>query len=215
MAKLKCPLCGAFTAPTPCAFEAQVVLTGGQFSLDLDSFEYRQGQARAITSEEIGQPTYGIMNCQACGGRFVAKKHYSEGWQAVYPIQYKIVSQDVPEPIRSEFDEANLCFTIGAYRACTSMCGIALEAMLREQSVAGLKELKDKGIISERLYRQADQVRLWANVAKHELINEAVTSEEAKQLLLYLEQVFHEVYIAEKQLSNLTEKLKQIKKGKS
>lgn len=183
--------------------------------MELDSFERKQGQAMAVTPEEIGPPTYGIMTCQACGGRFVAEEHYSEGWQAVYPIQRKAVSQDIPEPIRSEFDEANLCFAVEAYRACISICETALEAMWREQKVCSLKELKDKGIISERLYRQADQVRRWANVAKHELIHEAVAPEEAEQLLSYLEQIFHEVYVEEKQLSDLSEKLKRVEKGES
>jgi len=206
MGKLICPHCGAFTAPTPVAFEAKVT-----YRLSSGQVYHREGVAEAITRDVHGQPTYGIMTCQSCNKWFVAEKVRRE-WSTVYPIQHKPVAEEIPEAIRSEFDEANLCFAIGAYRACISMCMTALEATWQDKKVSSLKELRDNGTISENLFRRADQVRRWANVVKHQLVHEVVTREEAEQLLSYLEQILDSVYVEEKRLSDLTQKLGQVKK---
>ena len=62
---------------------------------------------------------------------FVAKRERfarEDDWSAVYPIQHKPVAEEIPEPIHSEFEEANLCFAIGAYKACVSMYMTVLES---------------------------------------------------------------------------------------
>ena len=194
MGKLICPLCGVYTSFVP-------VRASGA------------GSGPNITDYR-GLANYAILTCQACENHFIAEKVIDE-WLAVYPLPHKPANGYIPEPIRSEFEEANLCFTVRAYRASVSMCSAALEAMWREQGVSGLKELREKGIISQKLFKQADQVRRWANVAKHEPIHEVVTSEEAEQLLSYLEKVLDDVYVEEKQLSNLKEKLERIEKNAS
>jgi len=194
MGKLICPLCGVYTS----------------FALARTS---EVGIGPQIT-DYPGLPNYAILTCQACENRFIAEKVKGE-WLAVYPLPHKLANEYIPEPIRSEFEEANLCFTVRAYRASVSMCSAALEAMWREQGVSGLKELREKGIISKKLFKQADQVRRWANVAKHEPIHEAVTSEEAEQLLSYLEKILDDVYVEEKQLSSLIEKLERVEKNAS
>ena len=93
------------------------------------------------------------------------------------------------------------------------MCEAALEAVWRKKEVSGLQGLKDKGIISERLYQQANEIRKWANVAKHEIIEDAVTKEEAEELLKYLEDLLDNIYIQPQRMSDLTQKRKQIEKS--
>ena len=194
MGKLICPLCGVYTS----------------FALARSS----EVDIGPQITDYPGLPNYAILSCQACENRFVAEKVKNE-WLAVFPLPHKQINEYIPEPIRSEFEEANLCFTVRAFRASVSMCSAALEAMWREQGVSGLKELKEKGIISKKLFKQADQVRRWANVAKHEPIHEAVTSEEVEQLLSYLEKILDDVYIEEKQLSILIEKLERVEQNAS
>ncbi len=206
MGELVCPRCGKYTAPKPATFPAQMTIRSG------GSFRYERGTANAVTPDGEGWPAYGIMVCQACEDCFVAEKDYYNKWIAVYPLQHKPVARELPEPMKSELEEASLCFTIGAYRASVLMCETALEAIWHEQQVSGLKELRDKGTISEKLYKQANQVRRWANVAKHQLIHEVVKREEAEQLLSYVEQILSAVYVEEKRLSDLTEKLEQVEK---
>lgn len=207
MAKLICPLCDAFTSPTPVEFNAEVTIQ------HVTGWTSRTGEATAVVPDEYGQPTYGILVCQACEKRFVAQKNKStDEWSAVYPIKHKPVAKEVPEPIRGEFEEANLCFAVGAYRGCLLVCKTVLIALQREQNVSSLDELKENGIISPRLYDQSDEIRLWANMIGHEDIRQDITKEDCDELLAYLEALLNAVYVEPKRLSSLTQKRKQLKK---
>jgi hypothetical protein len=205
MAKLVCPLCGTFTAPIPSWFKATVSRTVYAFPGPAVSSE--DGWAQAVTVSEAGQPTYSVIVCQACGKRFLAELKGNE-WSAVYPIAYKAVAKEIPEPMRSEFEEACLCFAVGAHKGCLLMCRTTLIALQREQKVSSLGDLKDKGTISDRLFRQADQVRLWANMVGHEDI-----PKDSEQLLAYVEVLLDDVYVKPARLAALSQKREQLKKG--
>jgi len=210
MSKLICPHCGAFTAFLPAQIRGKGLLVE-RSTEDRDMWE--EVSIRAVTPHRPGQTTYAILICAGCEQRFVAKEEY-DGWSAVYPTVHKTVSEDIPEPIKSEFEEAHLCFAIGAHRGCLLVCRTALIDMQRQQGVSGLNELKDKGIISPFLYRQTQEIRLWANMIAHELmLPEAVTKEDTEQLLVYLETLLDAIYIQPKRLSALIQKRDQLKKG--
>jgi len=178
----------------------------------------------AVVKETIGGPpirgaqrkkgidNYAILQCQGCEALFVAREESPEKWIAVYPIPHETAPEEVPEPVKWEFEEASLCFAVGAYRSCISMCQIALEHVWREQGVSGLNELKDKGIISSILFGRATEVRLWGNLEKHELLVESVSSEDAKQLVGYVQIILNEVYVEPKRLDALTRKRNQLGK---
>ena len=166
----------------------------------------------AVAHYAYEQPIYAILVCEACGGRFLAEKDVFDKWTAVYPISHKTVTEEIPQPIKSEFEEANLCFAVEAYRACTSMCETALEALWREQKASGILDLKNKGIISPQLYDRANEVRLWGNVAKHELVADVVAKEDAEQLLAYVDALLNAVYVEPKRFDNLKQKREQIEK---
>lgn len=205
MGKLVCPHCGEFTSPTPHTFEANVLLSG------TSGFWYKEGTVKAVTSWVAGSPPYAIMICQSCEECFVAQE-IEGGWVAVYPIRHKPVAQEIPKPIHSEFEEANLCFAIGAYKACISMCMRALESLWQQQNASGLNELNERGIISSRLFDQATEIRLWAGMTKHKLLPETVTREETEELLTYLEEILHDVYVRPARLGALANKREQVKK---
>jgi len=178
----------------------------------VSTYPYHEGTVAAVTPTRFDQPTYGIMVCQSCEEHFVAEKEHDE-WSAVYPIQHKPVAEEIPEPIHSEFEEANLCFAIGAYRACVSMCMTALEALWQQQNASGLNDLKKEGTISSRLFDQATEIRLWAGIVKHELIHETVTKEETEELLTYLEEILYDVYVRPARSAALAKKRKQVEKA--
>jgi len=212
MSKLICPNCGAATSFSP----AQII--GKGTLLDASTEKYTQWgnvQISATIPYDYDEDSYAILVCRACNEYFVAKrkKHAEENdWSPVYPIPHRTTAQEIPQPIKSEFEEANLCFAIEAHRACLLVCKTALIAMQREQGVSNLKELKGKGAISEGLYKQADEVRLWANMIGHEDIPEAVTKEDCEQLLTYLEALLNAVYVEPKRLAKLAQKREQLKK---
>lgn len=215
MSKLVCPLCGVYTSFSPLLLKGRGILLESSDSSDV---HYTNVALEAVTREQyINMSTedtcYAILVCNACDSFFVAKKEaYGEEWSAVYPIPHKPVAKEIPEPINGEFEEAHLCFALGAYRGCLLVCRTALIAMQREQRVSNLKELKDKGAISEGLYKQADEVRLWANMIGHEDVPEAVTKEDSEQLLTYLEALLNAVYVEPKRLAKLAQKREQSKK---
>lgn len=217
MGKLICPLCGVYTS-----FSPAVVIGKGILSEYTGENETKWGKVEisAIVPHDhiYDEDRYAIVVCRACNEFFVAKgEKYSDPnspdyWSAVYPIQHKPVAEEIPEPIKSEFEEANLCFAVGAYRGCAAMCETALEALWREQKASGLLDLKDKGIISLQLYKRANEVRFWGNVAKHELVPDVVEKEDAEQLLAYLETLLSDVYVEPKRLDSLRQKRDQIEK---
>jgi len=214
--KLVCPLCGVSTSLSPLLLKGKGILLEDFGS---DDIHYIDVVLRAITDDHYMDVTskdtyYAILTCVACGGWFVAKKPpYEEEWLAVYPIPHKPVAQEIPEPIKSEFEEAYLCFAVEAYRGCLLVCRTASIDIQREQGVSNLKELRDKGIISNTLYGQADQVRLWANMIGHEELPETISKEDTEQLLAYLGMLLDTVYVQPKQLSDLSQKLEQLKEG--
>jgi len=214
--KLVCPLCGVSTSFSPLLLEGKGALLK---DFDSDDIHYIDVGLRAVTSDRCMRRSskdtgYAIVICQDCGAWFVAERQrYGREWLAVYPIPHKTVSQEIPEPIKSEFEEAYLCFAVEAYRGCLLVCRTALIDIQREQDVSNLKELVDKGIISNMLYGQADQVRLWANMIGHEELPETISKEDTEQLLDYLGMLLDTVYVQPKRLSDLSQKLRQLKEG--
>lgn len=209
MAKLVCPHCGTPAAFTPIFISRDEV------------FDYVTGTEEAASNPRVIKAEmpkyhegirYAILCCQDCANHFVAMQTYGTDWHSVYPILRKSVSKDIPPPIIGDFKEANLCYAVGAYKACVSMCQITVEHVWHEQHVSGLSELKDKGIISPRLYDRANEIRLWGNLAKHELIVDPVSKDDAEQLLGYLEILLSEVYVEPKRLDSLTKKRKELEK---
>lgn len=210
MAKLVCPHCGASTVFSPARVVGTGILTD---SSDKTTTVYGKVEILAITPYDYGgtDHVYAILVCGACEQYFVAEREeYADEWLAVHPIQHKAAPEDIPQPIRSEFEEANLCFAVKAYRACVSMCQITLEALWHEQQVSGLDQLKDK--ISATLYNGANEIRLWGNLAKHELIIDPVSKEGAEQLLGYLEMLLNEVYVEPQRLDSLAKRRKELEK---
>lgn len=210
MGKLICPICGASTAFSPTYLKQKALLNESSTE---DRKEYGEATMPAVVPRNYVGDQYAILECEACDERFVAG--YIRGdWMAVYPITRKSVAKDIPQPMRGEFEEANLCFAVGAYRACSTMCQMALEALWREKHVSGLNQLKENGVISQALFDRATEVRLWAGIIKHETLSEVVSKDDAEQLLTCLEVILNDVYVEPSRLEALKKKRKQME-GKS
>jgi len=210
MSKLICPHCGTPAASTPIFLSRH------------DIFDYVTGTEEAAGNPKVikaemsrfhNGTRYAILCCQNCDGYFIAMETYaSDGWFSVYPILRRPVSKDILQPIRGEFEEASLCFAVGAYRACATMCQRALESVCQDKKVSGLNKLYANGIISETLFNKATEIRLWAGIVKHKPISESVSKKDAEQLLTYLEVILNDVYIEPKRLATLGQKRQRIKK---
>jgi hypothetical protein len=80
----------------------------------------------------------------------------------LYPPKEMSVSLAIPSSLRSAYDEARACFRVKAYTATAIMCRKTLEGIPDENNIkahnlaSALKEMKEKGIIENRLYEWAD-----------------------------------------------------------
>lgn len=167
MSSIICPSCGVLTSFNPLWIQKRGINDERSSS---DSIIYVKATVELIEEYSSGITQYGILVCQSCDERIVVeKKQYARkgDWQVVYPIMHKVASQEIPEPIKSEYEEASLCFAISAYRACASMCQRTLESLCQNKNVSRLNQLLSDGIISKALYDRATEIRLWAGVTKH------------------------------------------------
>ena len=211
---LICPICGTATALWPILIEDDRAILPDQSTTQHTIY----GKARVFAVTDDAHPhltKYGVYDCQDCGKRFLAKRHkYDDSdWVPVYPIPRKPVPTEIPEPLRSEFEEARLCFAVGAYVACLLVCRTVVIALQRHEKVSSLKELMEKGTISQTLYKQADQVRLWGNAVGHEhIVPSSVAREDSEQLLTYMESVLNSVYVEPARFEALEQKRREIQK---
>jgi len=204
MAGLRCPHCGAYTASNPLAFRGDGIDPTGGFP-PRKITAWVQATTEGITS----LPHFAILECMSCRKHFVAcKKASNAEWDVVYPLPIRAAPDNLPPGVARAFREAALCFAVEAYGGCLLMARTALIRLQREQKVSKLQELSDQGKISNSLYRQADEVRLWANLVGHEDVPDVVEKEDCEELLAYLEELLHAIYTAPAKLNRLTEKRK-------
>ena len=217
MSQLICPHCGAYTAFNPVYIKGRGIIKKASNS---SKTIYDEVSIHSVISANFSGKGYAIIDCLACEERFVAETASSFGdideadqldWSVVYPIRHITVASEIPQPIKEVFEEASLCFSVGAYKGCLLMCRTALVALQREQNVTGLQQLKDNGSISLRLHNQADEIRLWANMIAHEDVPDPVSEEDCKELLTYMEMLLESIYVQPKRLEALTTQRKKLK----
>lgn len=207
-----CPICSTPTSVNP------VPISDEMAYLPEESSErravYGKAIVHAITDDDSPHHvSYGVFTCQACHKRFVAKKHISDPeWVPAYPIPRKSIADEIPQPIKGEFEEASLCFAVDAYKACAAMCQRTLESLCQNKKVSGLNELLSSGIISQALFNRATEIRLWAGITKHKPLDEPVLKEDVEVLLRYLEDILDHVYVEQKVFDSLVQKRKQLGK---
>lgn len=212
MSGLVCPWCNAFTSFTPARVRLPEYMSEEPQYVDAVVEETLMPPFPGVQRVK-GMDNYAILQCQSCEALFVAREEAPEKWKAVYPILHKSAKKEIPEPVKGEFEEASLCFAVGAYRSCIAMCQIALEHVWHEQGVSGLNELTEKGIIPTRLFKRATEVRLWGNLEKHQLIIEPIAAEDAEQLVGYVQIILDEVYVEPQRLDDLTKNRKKLGKN--
>ena len=91
-------------------------------------------------------------------------------------------------PIADTYQEALICLRAKAFIATALMCRRTVEGVAAHHSIAArslasaLKELKDKGIIEERLFEWAEALRIAGNQAAHDA-NVAISKQDATDIV--------------------------------
>ncbi len=166
------------------------------------------GEAPAIWRHPQG-PIWWIGVCPGCQRPVLIR---GRGEEVHPPPRPQPAPEEVPEPIRRDFEEARLCFAAGAYRACAVMARRVVEAMAEDKLGKPHKRVSlsqridalcKKGVIRGRLKDSADVLRTVGNDAAHADAERAVTKEDAQDVLellsALLEQVYRHPTIAERQ----------------
>ncbi len=215
MLKLTCPNCGAFTSFSPAFIQEKGVLVEHS---DNKRTVWGTVKLRAVIPYFYGVDSYGILICQSCEEFFITKRHkYAKetDWSVVYPTPHSSVADEIPQPMKSLFEEASLCFAVEAHRGCLLVCRTVLIAVQRQQAVNNLREMVEKGLISKSLFDQADQVRLWGNTVGHEDIPfDTISKEDCEQLLAYVNALLDAIYVQPVRLATLAQKRELLKKKK-
>ncbi len=117
----------------------------------------------------------------------------------LYPSTVVQASASVPAAIREAFNEAVICLRTKAHTAAAIMCRKALEGVCVEHKVksrglvAGLKELRERGVIEGRLFDWADALRIQGNEAAHD-VNVTTSAQDARDLVEFAHALLEYVF---------------------
>ena len=157
-----------------------------------------------------------LLRCPRCGSPLLMAEIENDPFDTpkrLYPPIAMGLSFAIPAPLRSAFEEANSCFRAKAYTATAIMCRKTLEGIADANSIStrnlagALREMKDKGIIENRLYAWADELRIAGNEAAHG-VDTKISPQDAKDILEFTHALLEYVF-------TFQEKFEQYKKRKN
>jgi hypothetical protein len=171
-----------------------------------------------LDEEEDITGRYSFLKCPRCSEPFIVlqfdegtgRENWSEPSRLYPPTEMGDLA--IPYSLRITYDEARACFRAKAYTATAIMCrktleGIAGESKINARNlVTALKEMKEKGIIENRLYEWADALRISGNEAAHG-VNSQTSREDARDILEFTNALLEYVF-------TFQEKFEQFKKRK-
>jgi hypothetical protein len=183
------------------------------------------GIHEGYATEKIDEPIlyytekgrWSIGMCPSCRNCTLIKLEDKKLGVFPYPLPSP-TDERIPEKIRKDLDEAKICLSVNAFRACAGMCrralqqacilkGISPKKRLEEQ----IDELAGRGIITNDLKELAHGVRWVGNDALHPK-NPEVTEEDAKEILNLTEQFMEVIFVAPQKVKEIKEKYRKVKK---
>jgi hypothetical protein len=120
----------------------------------------------------------------------------------IYPKTLpQTVDKLVPSPIKEDFEEALLCYSVGSYRGAAALARRTVEVICLDKGASTKKKLNEQidelftnGVITKDIQEWAHEVRFLGNDAAHPTKNE-VSEEDAKDILELLESLCEVLYI--------------------
>ena len=107
----------------------------------------------------------------------------------------------IPDPMRRDLNEAKVCMSVDAHRACAVMARRTMQSACVDKGASKdkladqLQELVSNIVITKDLKEWADVVRWVGNDAAHP-DNESVSKQDAEDILNLAEQFLHVIYVA-------------------
>lgn len=161
-----------------------------------------------------------LLKCPVCNNALLGgSDHYQTGrdtseWSdltRLWPQQENYINWEIPEIARNSLIEARSCYKAKAYSACTVMSGRTLEGVCKYHSTKdislanGLKELKNKGIIDNRLYQWGEELRKHRNISAH-ATEEKISKDDAKDLLDFAQAICDYVFVLNAKFNRFMER---------
>lgn len=159
---------------------------------------------------------FSFLKCPRCKRPFLvlqtddADKIFGDPSRLYPPVSMGLGSA-IPISLQSAFEEARSCFRAKAYTATAIMCRKTLEGIADVNSISvrnlasALKEMKDKGIIENRLYEWADALRISGNEAAHG-VNINVLHQDAKDILEFTHALLEYVFTFQEKFEQFTKR---------
>ena len=166
------------------------------------------GEPIYCDDDEVSEESWGsarhlwwIGVCNSCRNAMLVR----DNGDIVYPIARGIpnpIDDRVPDLIGQDFDEAQQCFSVNAYRGCAVLARRAIEATCEDKGAkkastleAMIDDLHSKQIITKDIAGWAHVVRWIGNDAAHAGSPE-VTRDDAIDVLELAKQILHIIYVA-------------------
>jgi hypothetical protein len=142
-----------------------------------------------------------LVKCPRCDRPMLAyQDEADEQPQRIFPPMDRNLHHSVPEAIRVAFTEARACFRARAFTAASIMCRKTLEGICSEHGVGSsgtlatrLEKLKEDGVIENRLFDWAEELRMAGNEAAHG-VKFVVLREDARNTLEFTEALIEYVF---------------------
>lgn len=166
-----------------------------------------QDDAHQFRGKEYRRILYVLMRCAGCGRGGLAKIHDNGNvmdgtMESFHPtsIESAALPSGLPAGVAAEFREAELCASVGAWRAASGLLRSTLEKVLRANGyIKGtLAERIDlaaaDGVITEARKRKAhDEVRVLGNDVLHDEWRD-VTPDEVSLAHHYVQRIAEDLY---------------------
>lgn len=145
-----------------------------------------------------------LTRCDVCSQALLFfQEDYGDGWDEmarVWPDGVRPLSASIPESLRAEHYEARKCFDAKAFTATVVMVrrtleGVCADKGARERNLAAsLKVMHEEGLLDNRLYEWAQQLRIVGNEGAHFTGNQ-VPRQDAADALAFCEAFLDYLYV--------------------
>jgi len=168
---------------------------------------------------------YTLVQCSECGDASLeSREDFGAGFKEddpvfVYPARRRL-SDTIPRRLRSEFDEAQECFSVKAYEATALMVRRILEGVCKENNIQertlfkGLEELQKNGLIDGTISEWATELRLLGNEGAH-YTGDRVPRDDAEDALAFAEALLDHIYVLRKRFTDFTNRRADKKASKA
>ena len=147
---------------------------------------------------------YAVAECNSCDFHFLVARESRSGkiikvWPKSLPAK---VNELIPDPIRSDFEEALVCEAAGSLRGAAALARRTLQVICLDKGSSKDKklnkqidELFEKNIITHEIKSWAHEVRFVGNDAAHPNSTD-VDAEDARDILELLQSMCDVLYVA-------------------